>query len=311
MSGVSELSSLSGLAAFVVSVEAGGFAQAGRRLGMTPSAVGKGVARLEARLGVRLVQRTTRSIALTAEGALLYERAGRILGELRDAEDEIARNRGAPRGRVKVSLPSVIARRVVIPALPEFETTYPEVELLLDVDDRRVDLVAEGYDLVIRMGDLDDSQLESRRLCPQRFATCASPGYLHQRGIPRLPADLVDHRCIRIRLPSTGLLYDWRFESSSPVLGPGLALNDGEAVRAAALAGMGIVQLPRLYVAEDLNENRLLEVLVGQTADRGSIWLLRPPKRVEAPRTRVFADFVTGLLRGRPAPVAAKHRRVE
>jgi DNA-binding transcriptional LysR family regulator len=298
MSAITHLESLSGLVAFVAAVEAEGFAAAGRKLGVSASAVGKAVGRLEARLGVKLLQRTTRSIALTAEGELLYTRSARILDDMREAEDAINQTRAAPRGRLKVSVPAVIGRRVIIPALPRFLDEYPEVELDLWLDDRKVDIVEEGYDLALRMGALDDSSLIARKLAPHRFVTCGAPGYFATHGAPATPDDLVHHRCIRYRFPTTGRLERWAFKGATGTapVGAGLVFNDGEALAAAARAGLGIAQLPAYQVLEDLAANRLQGVLADHTENRGDICLMWPPTRAEAPRVRVFADFIIRLL---------------
>lgn len=298
MSAITALDSLTGMVAFVSSVDANGFAAAGRKLGVSASAVGKAVGRLESRLGVTLLYRTTRSIALTSEGELLYARSSRILQDVRDAEEAIGCSREAPRGRLKVSLPTVIGRRVVVPALPRFMEEFPEVELDLRLDDRQVDVVADGYDMVLRMGDLTDSQLVARKVAPHRFVTCAAPSYLAAHREPNSPADLAAHRCVRFRFPTTGLIERWAFTGSDAPWESGaeMVLNDGEAIAEAAAAGLGIVQLPAYFVSEYLANGRLRSVLADRAVDRGSIWLVWPPARANVPRVRVFADFLASLL---------------
>jgi DNA-binding transcriptional LysR family regulator len=297
MSVKSNLESLRGIVVFVGAVQAGGFAAAGRNLGVSASAVGKAVSRLEARLGVSLMHRTTRSLALTAEGELLYARSARILDDLREAENAISKARGAPKGRLKVSVPTVLGRRVIVPALPRFLAAYPEVELDLWLDDRKVDIVEEGFDAVVRLGELTDSRLIARKIAPHQFTTCAAQTYLAAHGSPKTPAELVAHRCIRYRFPSTGRLEQWAFKGTSApqALGEGLVLNDGEALAWAALAGLGLVQVPAYLVSDDLAAGRLQRVLVQYTADRGDIWLVWPEVRADIPRVRVFLDFVSTL----------------
>jgi DNA-binding transcriptional LysR family regulator len=298
MSEIASFDSLSGMAAFVASVDAGGFAAAGRKLGISASAVGKSVGRLEVRLGVTLLHRTTRSIALTREGERLYESAARILRDVREAEDAIGCARDMPRGQLKVSVPTVVGRRVIVPALPRFIEKYPDLKIDLRLDDLLVDIVAEGYDLVLRLGDLEDSRLMARAVAPHRFVTCAAPSYLEANSVPNDPADLARHRCIRYRFPTTGLIEQWKFKGA---LVPwdarqGMILNDGEALAAAAVAGLGIVQVPAYQVSEYLAANSLRPVLNEYAADRGSVWLVWPPARAEVPRVRVFAEFITNLL---------------
>ena len=298
MSAIMPLDSVSSLVAFVAAVESGGFAPAGRKLGLSASAVGKSVSRLEQRLGVKLLHRSTRSIAVTSEGELLYVRSAQILDEIREAESAISLTRARPRGRLTVSIPTVLGRRVIIPALRSFVDKYPDVELSVHLSDRRVDIVEEGYDLVVRLGKLDDSRLVARRIAPHRFSTCAAPDYLSTYGSPRSPDELVRYSCIRYRSPNSGRLEDWEFigETKPQVLGPGLVVNDGEALAIATLGGMGISQVPTYLVSGDIAAGRLQEVLAEYTSDRGHIWLVRPPSRPEVPRVRVFAEFTTALL---------------
>jgi DNA-binding transcriptional LysR family regulator len=298
MSGISDLDSVSGLVAFVAAVEAGGFAPAGRKLGVSASAVGKAVGRIETRLGVKLLQRTTRSIALTAEGELLYERSARILEDMREAENAIRRAQSGPRGRLRVSVPTVIGRRLIVPALSSFLDGYPDIDLDLSLDDRIVDVVEEGFDIVVRLGELRESGLIARRIAPHRFITCGAPSYFAAHGMPETPADLANHRCVRYRFPTTGRLEHWAFscERGAETLGRGLALNDGEALCAAALSGLGVVQAPSYLVAGEVKAGRLQAVLEDYTAPRGDVWLVWPPARAVVPRVRVFIEFMTGLL---------------
>lgn len=286
--------SISGLAIFVAAVEAGSFAAAGRRLGLSASAIGKAVGRLEARLGVRLLQRTTRSIALTGEGEGLFRRCTQILEDLRDAESAITHAQSAPQGRLKVSLPTVIARRVVIPALPAFVAAYPKIDLEIGLDDRRVDIVREGYDLALRTGDLADSTLVARKLAQHRFVLCSAPSYFRAHGVPLTPDDLGKHACLRFRYPSTGRLEDWAF-AGSPTHRPstnGLVFNDGEALVVAALAGLGIAHLPDYAASAAVAAGRLQVVLADFAADRGGLWLVWPPSRNSLPRVKLFAEFI-------------------
>lgn len=283
--------------AFVAAVEAGSFTAAGRKLGVSGSAVGKSVDRLEGRLGVVLLQRTTRSIALTGEGEVLFARAVKILDSVRDAEEVIGSAKAIPSGRLKVSLPVVMGRHLIVPGLPRFMNAYPEVELDLWLDDRIVDMVVERFDLAIRLGDLEDSSLHARRIGPHKFITCASPYYLLAFGEPQTPLDLAAHRCIRYRFPSTGRLEHWEFDGSVKTqLGAGLVLNDGDALAAAAVGGLGLVQLPSYQVVEHVAAGRLRPVLNTYQKARGDIWLVWPPGRSEVLRTRVFAEFLKDLL---------------
>jgi DNA-binding transcriptional LysR family regulator len=177
-------------------------------LGLSASAVGKAVTKLERQLGVRLFQRSTRSIRLTEEGRLFHERCRRILDDLDDAQAALAQTTTAPRGRLRVSAP-IVSYHFLLPALPEFLARYPEVELDLDFNDRIVDLVDEGVDVAIRSGELPDSRLMARALRPFQLLLCAAPTYLDRHGVPTSPRDLDRHLAIRFRFPNSGKIQDW------------------------------------------------------------------------------------------------------
>jgi DNA-binding transcriptional LysR family regulator len=255
------------------------------------------VTRLEAHVDVRLMHRTMRSLALIAEGELLYARSARILDDGREAENAISKARAVPKGRPKISVPTVLGWRVIVPALPCFVGAYREVELDLWLDDRKVDIVDEDFDAVLRLGELTDSGFIARKVAPHHFTTCAAQSYLAAHGTPKAPAELVAHRCLRYRFPSTGRVEQWAFKGTSApqALGGGLVLNDDEALACGALAGLGVVQVPAYLVSEDLAAGRLQRLLAQRTADRGDIWLVWPEVRADIPRVRVFVDFVSKL----------------
>lgn len=294
MSSIVSIESLSGLVAFSVAVETGSFAAAGRKLGLSASAVGKAVERLEARIGLRLLNRTTRSLAVTGEGDILYRYVARILKELKDAEQELHLVQKAPRGRLKVSVPTVLGRKIIMPALLDFRTLFPEVTTDISLDDVKVDIIEGGYDVVLRLGELDDSTLRARRIGPHTFITCASPEYLARRGIPQSPADLHDHCCVYYRFPTTGRQEVWAFKNSHHATPskPSVVLNDGESLASAALGGLGIIQAPSYLVSEDIAAGRLQAVLADYTDERGSVSLVWPPMSARAPKVRAFIDFM-------------------
>lgn len=294
MSAIFSIESLSGLAAFAQAAEHGSFAAAGRKLGLSASAVGKAVERLELRLGLRLLNRTTRSLALTGEGEVLHRYAVRILKDIQAAEQELYLVQKTPRGRLKISVPTVMGRKIVLPALRDFQLRFPDVTTDISLDDVKVDIIEGGYDVVLRLGDLEDSSLQARRIGPHRFTTCASPAYLVERGIPQTPSDLGAHCCIHYRFPTTGRPEIWAFKGNRPPhpIQPGIILNDGESLASAALGGLGIVQAPSYLVEEDVAAGRLQAVLEDYTDDRGSIWLIWPPMSASVPRVRAFIDFI-------------------
>ncbi|WP_295553100.1 LysR family transcriptional regulator [uncultured Stenotrophomonas sp.] len=282
------------MGSLAAAVETGSFAAAGRKLGVSASAVAKAVDRLEARVGVRLINRTTRSLAPTGEGVVLTRYAARILRELQDAEQELELFQGVPRGHLRVSVPTVMGRRIVLPALKDFKAAFPQIVVEINLDDLKVDVIGESYDLVLRLGELDDSTFQARALGPHMFTTCAAPDYLTAHGTPLAPADLHDHCCIHYRFPTTGREETWAFKGPAldkPVK-PDIVLNDGEALGAAALGGLGIIQAPSYLVSDEIREGRLVPVLTDYTDHRGSVWLLWPPRPVQPPKLRAFIDFM-------------------
>lgn len=202
------MDSLTSLTSFVRTAETLSFVQAARLLGISASAVGKNVARLEHKLGVRLFNRSTRNVSLTAEGAAFLTRCQSILEQIQEAESELTSSLSQPTGKLRISLP-VIGYRLLLPALTAFTRLYPQVELDLDFSDRLVNLIDEGFDVAIRSGELADSRLIARKLGGFRFVLCASPAYLAEYGVPGSPAELTAHKCIFFRFPSTGLIQPW------------------------------------------------------------------------------------------------------
>lgn len=286
---------LTGIVAFVRAAEQRSFVGAGRVLGISASAVGKSVAALERELGVRLLQRTTRRIALTAEGTLFLEHCQRVLADLREAEEALAQTRQAPRGRLRVGLPT-IGYRFLVPLLPEFRQRYPDVELDLEFDDRVVDLLEHGLDAVIRSGVQADSRLLARRLGPFRFCLCAAPDYLRRRGVPQTPAELAAHDGVLFRVPDTGKPQDWPLAEPAPLPPAVLTCNNMEAVRAAAIAGLGIACMPAFLAQDALADGRLQPVLDAHMADGGAFFVVWPSRRQLSPKLRVFVDFLAERL---------------
>lgn len=295
---------LPGLAGFVRTADLGSFVAAGRALGISASAVGKAVARLEQELGVRLLQRSTRRIALTEEGRQFHERCRRILDDLDDARAMLSEAAGTPRGRLRVSVP-IVAYHLLLPVLPEFLERYPGVELDIDFNDRVVDLIGESVDVAVRSGDLPDSRLVSVPLRHYRSILCASPGYLAARGTPATALDLAAHDGICFRYPNSGQMMAWPLaegatgsaEASVPRLCRALVFNNMEAVRGAALSGLGIGCVPDFLVEGPLRRGELCIVLPHQaprtTGRFRAVW---PTSRHLSPKVRVFVDFLKARL---------------
>lgn len=289
------MDSLSGFTVFVQVAETRSFVQAGRCLGVSASAIGKSVARLEEKLDVRLFHRSTRSITLTAEGALFLERSRRILAEIEAAQLELSQATGAPRGRLRVSLPLVSA--LVLPLLGEFMRQYPDIELDLDFTDRLVDVIDEGFDAVVRTGHPADSRLTARRLGSFQSMLVASPDYLERRGVPVIPADLLDHSCLHYRFPHNGKLETWPVchAATEPdlQLPTSMICNNVETRVCFALQGLGIAYLPDFSIRELLADEQLRPVLTDHTPRTGTFHVLWPASRHTSPKVRALVDFLS------------------
>lgn len=289
------MDSLHGFTVFVQVAEQRSFVGAGRELGVSASAVGKSVVRLEEKLGVRLFNRSTRSVTLTAEGMLFLERSRRILAEIEAAELELSQATGAPRGRLRVSLPLVSS--LVLPVLGDFMHAYPEIELDLDFTDRMVDVIEEGFDAVVRTGEPEDSRLSARRLGNFQMKLVASPTYLAQRGTPQTPADLVQHSCLHYRFPNSGKLENWALQQppDQPKLQVPIAMicNNIETRLCFALRGLGIAYLPDFAIREQLSNGQLQPILTDYVQRTGVFHILWPASKHPSPKVRALVDFLS------------------
>lgn len=290
---------LGGLTAFVRTADLGSFVAAGRVLGLSASAVGKAVTGLERQLGVRLFQRSTRSLRLTDEGRLFHERCRRVLDDLDDAEASLAQAVATPRGRLRVSVP-IVSYHLLLPVLPEFVERYPEVELDLDFNDRVVDLIDEEVDVAFRSGVLPDSRLMTRALRPYRLLLCAAPSYLAKSGSPDCPRDLDGHRAIRFRFPNSRKLQDWPVvlpeQTTLPPMQTILTCNNMEALRGAVISGLGIGCMPDFLARGPLADGTLKTVLDAHLDAPGRFHLIWPSNRHLSPKVRVFVDFLSERL---------------
>ncbi|PIW26148.1 MAG: LysR family transcriptional regulator [Rhodospirillales bacterium CG15_BIG_FIL_POST_REV_8_21_14_020_66_15] len=285
---------LTGMAVFAKVVESGTFTGAAKALGLSKGAVSKQIARLEDRLGARLLNRTTRRSSLTEVGAAFYERCRRIVAEAEEAELAVTRLHAEPRGILRVNMSMSFGLLHVAEALPDFMTAYPEIELDVSLDDRLVDVVEEGYDVVLRITELPDSSLIARRIAPFRTATCASPAYWDAHGRPRHPDDLRGHNCLLYAYLST--LNEWRYRDADGAIGVrvqgNMRCNNGDVLRAAAMAGLGVIRSPTFIVGCDLQEGRLERVLADfEEQDRG-IYAVYPYNRHLSAKVRAFVDFL-------------------
>ena len=295
------MDNLSALEVFVRVVQAGSFSAAARAMDLTPSAVSKQIGRLEDRLNARLFNRTTRQLNLTEEGGAFFERASRILNDLEEAEQAVSHLRAAPRGTLRLELPTAFGQLHIAPLLPDYLARYPEMRIDVSMSDRFIDLVEEGKDLAIRIGDLQDSSLIVRKLASNRRVVCAAPDYLAGRGAPVTPADLADHNCVVYSYRAAR--NDWRFRDAEGVdhivqVSGNLEANNAEALHAVVAKGLGIGLLPLWLVGQDLCSGRLVEVLSDYEAPDSAVHAVYPPGRHLSPKVRSFVDFMVERFRG-------------
>ncbi|MBB3228239.1 DNA-binding transcriptional LysR family regulator [Luteibacter sp. Sphag1AF] len=284
------MDTISNLNVFVQVARARSMVAASRQLGVSASAVGKAVARLEQRLGVRLFNRSTRSVTLTEEGTYFLERCERILHEIESAEEAFSETMGSPRGTLKVSMPLV--GDPFLPVLAAFRTAYPEVELELNFEDRRVDVIEEGYDAVIRAGDVPDSRLTARTLGEYRMILVGSPGYFARHPAPTRVQELSSHSCIQFRFPNTGKLQEWPLGQDEVVhLPPSVVCNSFEARITLAVADVGIACLPEFAARRWLDEGKLVQVLP-ECSSTGLYRIMWPSGRHPVPKIRAFVDYL-------------------
>lgn len=291
------------MAVFARVVEAESFSAAARQLGLSKSAVSKQVSRLEDGLGLRLLNRTTRRLSLTEAGAVFFAGCQRMLAEAEAATRAITHLAASPRGRLKINAPMSFGTYHVSPALPAFMARYPELQIEMELNDRLVDLVEEGFDVSIRIMRLQDSSLIARRLAPNRSILCAAPAYIAARGTPLAVEDLKDHTCLLYSYQATG--DTWRLhgpggERRLRVLGP-LRINNGDALLEAAIGGLGIALLPSFICGEALRAGRLVHLLPewGEAQD-SAIHAVYPASRNLLPKVRVFVDFLAERFGGTP-----------
>lgn len=295
------MNQLIAIRAFARVVEAGSFTRAADSLDMPVTSLSKLVRELESHLGVRLLQRTTRRVSVTAEGQAYYEKAGRLLRDLEDVDASFSAARGVPRGLLRVDIGGSTARDVLIPALPDFMARYPDIRIELGVSDRAVNLISENVDCVIRGGALDDSSLVARHLGDAHLITCASPHYLKAHGVPAYPDELRNgHRLVSYLLPSNGRAVPFRFRGEQ---GPfeikaehRLGVNESNAHLAAAVAGMGLVQTFSYAAGPALSSKALVEVLQPWRPAPYPFHVVYPNNRHVTHRLRVFIDWLVEVI---------------
>lgn len=293
---------LTALTVFRQAAELGSFAEAARKLGLSPAAVSKNIGELEAYLGNRLFHRTTRRMSLTDAGVLYYDRVSPLLDDLKDADSIIGDMQDTPSGVLRVSAPVSVTLMSLSSALPGFLRRYPDLTLDLQLDDRRVNLIDGGFDLAIRGSDnLEDSSLVARKLMTLQHVLCGAPAYFDRFGLPRIPSELKDHCCVQFSL--SGHSNKWDFKKGAqkvtvPIDGP-YKVSSSLAVRDALLEGFGLSLIPLIYVRKDIEEGRLRTALDDWSPNQTQIYAVYPSRRHLSSKVRVFIDFLLEEFKGR------------
>lgn len=288
---------------FVKIVETASISAAAERLAVAKSAVSRRLAELESRLGVQLLQRTTRRLNLTDSGRAYYERCLRILADVEEAELAVSQSHGALSGKLRVALPLSFGLLHLVPLINRFATAHPELEFELDFNDRQVDLMQEGFDLAVRIATLSDSSLIARRIAVMRHMVCASPGYLALRGTPRTPKELVNHACLGYSNLATPDV--WAYTDAKNMLGRvkvpiTMKANNGDFLCRAAIAGQGIIMQPTFYMADAICRGDLVPLLRAYQWPELNAYAVYPPTRHLSTRVRAFVDFLVENFSGEP-----------
>jgi len=285
---------------FVAVVENDGFSAASRVLGISKSAVSKRINQLENHLGVRLLHRTTRKLSLTEAGERYFEHAAQALTAAGQAEDAVTELQGEPQGKLKISSPMSFGRLHVAPLIPIFTQRYPKILIDLVMDDRNIDLVAEGFDLAIRSGDMPDSTLIARKLAPLRQVLCASPDYIDRYGMPVTPSELSERNCILFSY--SGDANEWTLikdgKSEAVLVSGSYRVNNSEAILVALREGIGIGRLPTFVAGPDLREGNLVRILESYQIPDHTFYAVFPERQYLPAKVRVFLDFSINYFGG-------------
>jgi DNA-binding transcriptional LysR family regulator len=295
---------LTDLAVFIQVAESRSFTAAAHKLGMAKSVVSKYVTRLEDRLGVRLLHRTTRRLSLTEAGERLHQRGARALEDIEEAERDVSSHQEQPRGRLRVAAPMSLGLLHLAPALPAFLREHPLVKVDLRLDDRPEDVIGGGIDVALRIAELADSSLIARRLCTIRFVTVASSEYLRSHGTPQHPAELSRHSCLVYTVRQQANLWRYRDASGREIVVSvegALQANNSLALREALVAGIGIALTPSFVVGEELRDGRLVSVLNDYGVHPRELYAILPERKHLTPKTRAFVEFAAKLFCDPPA----------
>jgi LysR family transcriptional regulator, regulator for bpeEF and oprC len=304
----------SAMSAFVRVVEAGSFTRAAETMDLPKPTVTRLIQGLEQKLRVRLLDRTTRSVTLTAEGATYYERVVRLLSDLSEIESTAKQSVSRPSGRLRVDVATALATSVLIPALPEFYRAYPEIELEFGISNRHVDLVADNVDCAMRAGTVEEEFLATRRIGEFRFITCASPAYLSARGAPTHPDDLHAHRLLGLQSRRSGRPLPFRFLKPSENLeiapSPCFCVDDSNAYLAAGIAGLGILQGPEYMLHPAIESGQLCQVLQEWNTPTIPVHVIYRPNRFLGAKVRVFIDWTVSLFERHPQLRMARRQQL-
>jgi LysR family transcriptional regulator for bpeEF and oprC len=298
------LENLNALRVFVRVAETRSFTEAAKRLGLTSSAVSKAITRLEQELNVRLLQRTTRSVGLTNDGASFFDHCLQVLGQIEDAENLLSRATSSPHGRLRVHMPVGFGRRVIMPALSRFIETHPALVVNAELSDRTVDMAYEGIDAAVHIGEPADARLIARKLCNLQFVACASPDYLSRHGEPQTPEELDRHHCLAYVLMHTGRYRDWQFVENgrtfAKTVSGRLNVNNAESLLEAAISGVGIAMISNFIAADAIRTGKLRCILNNYVAMGPPVSVLYLPSRNLSPKVRAFIDFLSDLIPDNP-----------
>ena len=297
------MASLTDIAVFVQVVASGSFTAAAERLDLSKSVVSKYVTRLEGHLGARLLNRTTRRLSLTEVGRVFYERSRRGLEDIEDATQAVSLLQGEPRGTLRVNVPMSFGILHVAPAVPEFQRMYPDLIVDMNLDDRKVDVIEEGFDVSVRISDLPDSSLVAKKIAPCKHAIVATPAYLAKHGTPRLPDDLRDHKIISYRYQESALEWHFKTPDQKPLsvtVSGSVTMNNSLAIREAVLENVGITRTPTFVVGKDIQEGRLVPLLTKYECLQVQIYVVYPHRKYLSPKVRAFIDFLADRITESP-----------
>ncbi|HCC0887185.1 TPA: LysR family transcriptional regulator [Salmonella enterica] len=293
---------LESMGIFVQVVEQGSFTRAADTLQMHRPAVSKAIQHLEDELGVKLLHRTTRKLNITTEGDEFYQRARQVLTDVSDIMASFSPTQ-PPRGRLRLDAPLALAHTLIIPAIAEFQAQYPDIEIILTASDKITDLITDGVDCVIRLGELENSSFVSRRLGQVRMATCASPDYIRRNGQPNTPDDLVHHKAVNFFSERSRNVMDWKFIENGEVVSrrptSSVLVNNSDVLLNSGLAGLGIVHALRTALEPHIRSGELVELFPGYPTVPKPVSVLWPDRRHLSPNVRVFVDWISELFRRR------------